>query len=384
MFQPPLPAEYRSLPAEALVERIARVKARLADRLIILGHHYQRDEVIRFADFTGDSLKLARTAAAQRQAEFIVFCGVHFMAESADILAGPGQKVLLPDLSAGCSMADMAAPEQVEACWRTLQGMLRQPERLVPVTYVNSSATIKAFCGRHDGLCCTSGNARAVLESIWRRNPRAVLLFLPDQHLGRNTGYVLGRPLDAMPLWDPYQSDGGLSPERADRAALVLWDGFCSVHQEFTVEQIQRARAADPAVQVIVHPECRFEVVQEANHVGSTEGIIRALEAAPTGSRWAVGTEINLVQRLARRMAQRHVQVASLSNCPCLCETMYRIDLPHLAWLLESLERHCREPARTPLMNRVVVDEPTKQDARRALEKMLELTDAPASPTAHP
>jgi quinolinate synthase len=377
MYQAPLPEPYATLTSESAVGMIQQRKEQLAGRMVILGHHYQRDEIIQFADFTGDSLKLSQIAAQQADAEFIVFCGVHFMAESADILTSDEQKVLLPDMTAGCPMADMAEIDQVQQCWNTLQQKLPHPEKAIPITYVNSSAAIKAFCGAHGGLCCTSGNGREVLETLWQENPESILLFLPDQHLGRNTGYALERTLQAMPLWDPYQEQGGIPLEQLQQASMILWDGYCTVHMEFTPEQIQQVRAEEPDANVIVHPECKFDVVQQSDFVGSTETIIRIIQAAEPGTSWVVGTEINLVNRLAQQMADRNIKVRSLSRTACLCETMYRIDLPHLAWLLNTLWQHCQNPDRVPLANVVSVDEPIRTDARIALDKMLEITASP-------
>ena len=378
MYQAPLPKTYENITSEEAVSLIRRRKEQLSGRMVILGHHYQRDEIIQFADFTGDSLKLSQIAAQQTEAEFIVFCGVHFMAESADILTSEQQNILLPDMTAGCPMADMAEIDQVQLCFNTLQEKLPHPEKLIPVTYVNSSAEIKAFCGAHGGLCCTSGNGREVLETLWHQDPEAMILFLPDQHLGRNTGYALGRKLEDMPLWDPYQQQGGIPDEQYQHAGMVLWDGYCSVHMEFTTEQIQKARAEDPQVKVIVHPECKFDVVQQSDYVGSTEKIIQTIRAAESGTRWMIGTEINLVNRLAQQMADRNIKVFSLSRTACLCETMYRIDLLHLAWRLDTLWQHCQNPQNVPLTNVVSVDESIKADARKALDKMLEITASPA------
>lgn len=374
MYQVALPEQYRNLDQADTVLLISRLKDQLADRMVILGHHYQRDDIIRFADFTGDSLKLSQIAARQKEAAYIVFCGVHFMAESADILSGDDQKVLLPDMTAGCSMADMAEIDQVQDCFENLQGRLDHPDKIVPVTYVNSSAAIKAFCGRHRGLCCTSSNCAAIFEHLIEGDPETVILFLPDEHLGRNTAYALGYDLQSMALWDPYEPEGGITGEQLQNSKFVLWKGFCSVHQEFTPAQIAKARTEDPQVKVIVHPECCFEVAQQADYVGSTEYIIKTIRAAEPHSRWMVGTEINLVKRLEQEMKKHNVQVNSLTDCPCLCETMYRIDLNHLAWLLDSLARHDREPDKYPLVNQVSVDQTTKEYGRLALEKMLEIT----------
>ncbi|MCF7958062.1 MAG: quinolinate synthase NadA [Phycisphaerae bacterium] len=373
MYQIPLPAKYQNLsPAEASAI-IRQCRDQLGSRLVILGHHYQRDEIIEQSDFIGDSLKLSQIAAAQKDAEFIVFCGVHFMAESADILSSGDQKVLLPDMTAGCSMADMADLDQVEQCWATLREHLGDDKTVIPVTYVNSTAAIKAFCGRHDGLCCTSSNCREVLASLWGHSPDAIILFLPDQHLGRNTAYQMGVPLDAMCLWDPYESDGGLVPSVLRRSRVILWDGFCSVHQGFTVEQIARVRAEDPTVRVIVHPECPFDVVQQADASGSTGYIVKAIEDSSPGTHWRVGTEMNLVNRLKDQMAEKGIQVQSLSDCPCLCETMYRIDLNHLAWLLAMLVAYVDSAGTSPLHNQIIVPDGIKQDAVKALNRMLNI-----------
>jgi len=377
MYQPPLPEKFNHLFQAEAVELISFYKQQLAERMVILGHHYQRDDIIQFADFTGDSLKLSQLAAREKDAEFIVFCGVHFMAESADILSAEHQKVFLPDVSAGCSMADMAEIDQVEQCGEILQQQLPHPEKLIPVTYINSSAAVKAFCGRHNGLCCTSSNCLAVFEFLWQRDPKTVVLFLPDEHLGRNTAYRYGITLDDMALWDPYEPSGAVAAEQLAHSRMVLWKGFCSVHQEFTCEQIHKARGEDPDVNVIVHPECCFEVAQLADYVGSTEYIIKTIRAARPGTNWVVGTEINLVNRLAREMKQRNIKVRSLSECPCLCETMYRIDLPHLAWLLDNLYQHCLAPDKNPFVNQIIVDEVTKRYAHQALAKMIQLTAVP-------
>jgi len=328
---------------------------------VILGHHYQRDEVICHADFRGDSLKLAQEAASRPEAEFIVFCGVHFMAESADILSAPHQKVLLPDMNAGCTMADMAGIDQVEDCWDQVTSVIG--EEIVPITYMNSSASLKAFVGRQGGAVCTSSNARAVMDWAFRKKPR--VLFFPDQHLGRNTGYRMGIPVERMPLWDPHEEGGGLREEDLRLCRVLLWKGHCSVHNRFMPEMVDRRREQIPGVKVIVHPECRFEVAQKADAIGSTEGILKAVREAPEGSKWAVGTELNMVNRLAREVAPSK-QVVSLDDCFCVCSTMFRIDPPHLAWVLEGLEEG-------RLLNRIEVPEPTAGDARVALDRMLEI-----------
>jgi quinolinate synthase len=341
--------------------RIAAAKAALGDRLVILGHHYQRDEVIRHADAIGDSLKLAQFAGRRGAADTIVFCGVHFMAESADVLSGPHQRVLLPDLAAGCSMADMAAIDQLEVCWEELGAL--GATGVVPVTYINSTAAIKGFCGEHGGLVCTSSNAARVMAWAWQRGEK--VLMLPDQHLGRNTAFRMGVPLDAMVVWDPDQPYGGVDPQALERARLILWKGHCSVHTRFTVRQIDQFRATHPNGRVIVHPECTFDVVQAADDCGSTDHIIRTVNASPEGSVWAIGTEVHLVNRLAREVAPART-VVTLDAVGCLCSTMFRISPNHLLWVLEGLldgEVH----------NQIVVPEPVKTWAKVALDRMLEL-----------
>jgi quinolinate synthase len=350
---------YLLVPDHSLDERIAAAKARLGDEVVILGHHYQRDEVVKFADFRGDSLKLSQQAAAA-SARFIVFCGVHFMAESADILRQPRQAVVLPDLSAGCSMADMAEIGQVEACWQELEDLGER--KIVPLTYMNSSAAIKGFTGRHSGSVVTSSNAAAVMRWAFTRGER--ILFLPDEHLGRNTAYALGIPLDEMAVWDPSKELGGNRAEGIRRARVLLWKGYCSVHQRFLPEHVAQVRRDYPGIRVIVHPECRFDVVQKADAVGSTEQIIRTVRAGEPGSAWAVGTEIHLVNRLAKECADR--RVISLDPHVCVCTTMFRITPQHLCWVLENL-------AEGRVVNRIAVDEETKQWARAALERMLAL-----------
>jgi quinolinate synthase len=348
-------------PPEELQARITEARRTLGRRLVILGHHYQRDEVIRHADFTGDSFKLAQHAASRPEAEYIVFCGVHFMAESADILSAEHQKVLLPDLNAGCTMADMADIDQVEDCWEQVTAVVG--EDIVPVTYMNSTATLKAFVGRHGGAVCTSSNARAVLDWAFRSRPR--VLFFPDQHLGRNTGYRMGTPLERMPVWDPYEDGGGLSAGALEQARIILWKGHCSVHNRFTPDMVDRRREQIPGVKVIVHPECRFEVAQKADAIGSTEGIIKAVQESPPGTRWAVGTELNLVSRLARDAAPDR-EVVSLDDCFCVCSTMFRIDPPHLLWALEGL-------VGGQVRNQVKVPTRIATDARTALDRMLSI-----------
>jgi quinolinate synthase len=347
-----------------LVERARAAKAALGERVFVLGHHYQRDEVIQFADVTGDSFKLAREAAARPDAEYIVFCGVHFMAESADILTSPEQLVVLPDLAAGCSMADMARLPQVEDCWDALADA-GVAERVVPVTYMNSSADIKAFCGRHGGAVCTSSNAEVALEWAFARHEDAKVLFLPDQHLGRNTAVLqLDMSLDDCVVWDPRQPGGGVSREELERARMILWKGHCSVHGRFSADVVDELRATRPGIQVLVHPECTHDVVTRADLVGSTEFIIKTIEAAPPGSQWAVGTELNLVQRLAREHPEQ--EIVFLDRNVCYCSTMNRIDLPHLVWALESLVDGV-------VVNRVAVDPDTEHWAQVALQRMLDL-----------
>ncbi|MFK4102840.1 quinolinate synthase NadA [Streptomyces sp. NPDC019531] len=347
-----------------LVERARAAKEKLGEKVFVLGHHYQRDEVIQFADVTGDSFKLARDAAARPEAEYIVFCGVHFMAESADILTSDDQKVVLPDLAAGCSMADMATAEQVAECWDALTeaGIA---EQVVPVSYMNSSADIKAFTGKHGGLICTSSNAKRALEWAFEQGDK--VLFLPDQHLGRNTAVRdMGMSLEDCVVYNPHKPNGGLTAEQLRDAKMILWRGHCSVHGRFSLESVEDVRARIPGVNVLVHPECKHEVVAAADYVGSTEYIIKALEAAPAGSKWAIGTELNLVRRLANRFAPEGKEIVFLDKTVCFCSTMNRIDLPHLVWALESL-------AEGKLVNRIEVDRETEAFAKLALERMLAL-----------
>lgn len=345
-----------------LVARATAAKAALGDKVFVLGHHYQRDEVIQFADVTGDSFKLAREAAARPDAEYIVFCGVHFMAESADILTSDTQRVVLPDLAAGCSMADMAALPQVENAWDVLTD-LGVAERTVPVTYMNSSADIKGFVGQDGGVVCTSSNAKRALEWAYQQGEK--VLFLPDQHLGRNTAVLeMGFSLDDCVLYDPHKHGGGLTPEQLRDARMILWRGHCSVHGRFTLESVNDVRERVPGVNVLVHPECRHEVVNAADLVGSTEYIIRTIEAAPAGSAWAVGTELNLVRRLA--LAHPDKQIMFLDRAVCYCSTMNRIDLPHLVWALEEL-------VAGRVVNQITVDADTAYHARVALDQMLAL-----------
>ena len=350
---------YLLVPDNSLDERIASAKARLGNDVVILGHHYQRDEVVKFADFRGDSLKLS-FQAAQADARYVVFCGVHFMAESADILRRSHQSVILPDLNAGCSMADMADIGQVEVCWEELNSL--GDLKLVPVTYMNSTAAIKSFTGEHGGSVCTSSNADAVMQ--WAFTQGEKVLFLPDEHLGRNTGFRMGIPLDQMIVWDPYQEFGGNSPEAIREARMILWKGYCSVHQRFTPQHVERVRRGHPGIRVIVHPECRFEVAQAADQIGSTEGIIKAIATAPAGSAWAVGTEIHLVNRLGKELKDR--KIISLDPSVCVCTTMFRITPVHMLWALENL-------GAGNVVNRISVDDRTRHYARVALDRMLSL-----------
>jgi len=345
-----------------LVERARAAKAALGDRLFILGHHYQRDEVIQFADVTGDSFKLAREAAARPDAEYIVFCGVHFMAESADILTAPEQQVILPDLAAGCSMADMATGQQLVEAWDVLTDV-GVADVTIPITYMNSSAAIKGFTGAHRGAVCTSSNAERALR--WAFEQGEKVLFLPDQHLGRNTAVLeLGLSLDDCVLFDPHKPGGGLTPQQLRDAKVILWRGHCSVHGRFSAANVDDVRARIPGVNVLVHPECQHDVVLAADYVGSTEYIIKTLDAAPAGSAWALGTELNLVRRLADRHPDK--QVVFLEKTVCYCSTMNRIDLPHLVHSLESL-------ARGEVVNRITVEDSVAANARIALDRMLAL-----------
>ena len=355
-------AEYAALPAGEIRERTRAAKRALGARLVVLGHHYQRESVMEFADVRGDSFRLSQLAARQQDAEFIVFCGVHFMAESADILRRPHQKVVLPDLKAGCSMADMADGEDVEEAWERL--VAAHGDTLLPVTYMNSSAELKAFCGARGGVVCTSSNARAVLEWAWKQKPR--VFFFPDQHLGRNTAFAMGVPLDQMAEWEWRAEDLGGANLRCldERTRLVLWRGFCSVHTRFTKREVDEVRAADPDVKVLVHPECPFDVVRSADLVGSTEFIIEQVKKAPAGASWVIGTEINLVHRLALEHPEQRIRSLQKNVCPCA--TMNRIDPAHLLWVLENLL------AGHPV-NVIRVPETVKHYARQALDRMLSL-----------
>ena len=347
-----------------LVERARVAKAALGDRVFVLGHHYQRDEVIQFADVTGDSFKLARDAAARPEAEYVVFCGVHFMAESADILTAPEQKVVLPDLAAGCSMADMARLGQVEDAWDALTDA-GVADSVVPVTYMNSSADIKAFCGRNGGTVCTSSNAEVALEWAFDQLPDAKVFFFPDQHLGRNTAVLqMGMTLDDCVVWDPRQPNGGNTVEQLQAARMILWKGHCSVHGRFRADVVDELRATIPGVSILVHPECTHDVVLKADLVGSTEFIIKTVEAAPAGSSWAIGTELNLVKRLAA--AHPDKRITFLDKTVCYCSTMNRIDLPHLVWALESLVAGNE-------VNVISVDPDTEHHAQGALQRLLDL-----------
>ncbi|MCR4414596.1 MAG: quinolinate synthase NadA [Thermoguttaceae bacterium] len=363
---------YRSLDNETLTARIQAVRTAMGRRLLILGHHYQQDEVIALADLRGDSYRLSELAASDRECRAIVFCGVHFMAETADILANRpeclaergGQRipVILPDLAAGCSMADMAEIEQVEECWAQL-GEVIDTADLMPVTYVNSAASLKAFCGRHGGIVCTSANARAVLD--WALARRRRVLFFPDQHLGRNTALAMGIGLDAMPVWDPHGDElGGNTPEAIRQSRVILWKGHCSVHQMFRPEHVDHFRSLYPDIKILVHPECMREVVAKADAIGSTGKIIRLVEEAPAGTRWAIGTELHLVNRLKHEHPEQEIHF--LSPIVCMCATMFRIDLAHLCWAVENLA------AGTPV-NVIRVDDQTASDALKSLRRMLEV-----------
>jgi quinolinate synthase len=345
-----------------LVSRARIARAALGDRALVLGHHYQRDEVIEFADITGDSFKLAQAAAAQSSAEYIIFCGVHFMAESADILTSASQKVILPDLAAGCSMADMATANQVQECWKQLSS-IGIADKTIPVTYMNSSAAIKSFTGEHGGTICTSSNAKKSME--WAFTQGEKILFLPDQHLGRNTAVLsLGLALEDCVLWNPWKPMGGLTTEQLLAAKVILWRGHCSVHGRFSVESVNEVRKRVPGVKVLVHPECQNEVVSIADVVGSTEAIIRAVENSPAGSKWAIGTELNLVSRLAKNHPDK--EIVFLDKTVCYCSTMNRIDLPHLVWAMESLVAGHE-------VNQIKVDPETARFSKLALEQMLAL-----------
>ena len=355
--------EYALLDDAECEERILAAKRALGKRCVILGHHYQRDEVFRHADFTGDSLRLSRQAA-QSGAEYIVFCGVHFMAEVADILSRPEQIAILPDLAAGCSMADMANASAVERCWKELSQVLDPDECVTPVTYINSAADLKAFCGRHGGIVCTSSNARHILE--WSFARREKVLFFPDQHLGRNTGHRMGIPLEEMLTWDFTKPLGGLSEEQIRKARIILWSGFCSVHQMFRPEHIDRFLERHPDTRVISHPECSFEVCEKSPYIGSTESILKTIREAEPNTRWLVGTELNLVNRLAHEVKDQGKEVHFMSPVVCMCSTMFRTDPQHLLWVLENL-------AVGQVVNRIAVPPGDAEPARLALNRMLEV-----------
>jgi quinolinate synthase len=363
---------YLALPDHSMDDRIAAARAKLGSQVLILGHHYQRDEIVRFADVTGDSYKLSKVAA-QTDAKYIVFCGVHFMAESADLLGHQDengitiQQVILPDLNAGCSMADMAEISQVEAAWESLE-KIGLTEGLVPLTYMNSTAAIKGFCGERGGLVCTSSNARAAFEWAFDQNRGGGkrIFFLPDQHLGRNTGHAMGISLDRMPVWDPWVLQGGQSRLALHAGRVILWKGHCSVHQRFLPSHVDQVCAKYPGIQVIVHPECRWDVCQKADALGSTERLIQIVEEAPAGSTFAIGTEIHLVNRLAKRFAAEGKKIITLDDSGCLCTTMYRISPQHLAWALENL-------VEGRVVNQIQVKRTVKRWAKVALDRMLEI-----------
>ncbi|MBV9710525.1 MAG: quinolinate synthase NadA [Ktedonobacteraceae bacterium] len=358
-----IPSFYAEMSGEELDRRITAAKETLGERLVILGHHYQRDEIIKYADYRGDSFKLAQLAAARPQADYILFCGVHFMAESADILSGAHQKVILPNPAAGCSMADMANIAEVEECWQMLSDQLGDDAGIIPVTYMNSAANLKAFCGRNGGIVCTSSNAPAVINWAFKQGKR--VLFFPDEHLGRNTALKYGIPEQQMAVWnpkDPMTSED--AEEEIERARIILWKGHCSTHMRFSVQQIEKARATHPGIKILVHPECRQEVVAAADLYGSTEYIIEQIERAPAGTQWGVGTEINLVHRLAQEHPDQFIFCLDPIICPC--STMYRIHPAYLAWVLDAL-------LDGEVINQVTVDEETAHWARVALERMLAL-----------
>ena len=362
MLQAILPDHLTRLTDDETDRRITELRSHLGSRLVVLGHHYQRDEVIKFADIRGDSFKLSQWASRQEAAEYILFCGVHFMAESADILSGSSRKVILPDLNAGCSMADMAALDQVETCWEQLARTTS--EKIVPITYMNSAAGIKAFCGRHGGAVCTSSNAPAVMRWALERGDKVV--FLPDQHLGRNTAYQLGFRLEEMVVWDPYLELGGSTPDQLIECRFILWKGHCSIHGRFQPHHVARVREQHPGIRVISHPECKFEVAQLSDSVGSTEHIIKCVTQSPVGTKWAIGTEIHLVNRLKNENPDRFI--IPLDDCGCLCSTMFRIDAPHLLWSMENL-------AAGTVVNQIKVEPEVAEWARVSLNRMLEITN---------
>lgn len=356
--------DYFGISDAELCERISAARKTLGSRLVILGHHYQRDDVIRHADFTGDSFKLAQLGASRPEVEFIAYCGVHFMAESADILKPGDQKVILPDLGAGCSMADMASAEQVEDAWEQLKALgILDEFKVMPITYMNSTAAIKAFCGRSEGVVCTSSNAVPLFEKSLKEADK--LFFFPDQHLGRNTGVKFGIPLNEMVVWDPFQENGGNAEAELRRARLILWKGHCSVHGRFKSWHVDQVREQTPGINVLVHPECVYEVVQKADLNGSTEFIIKTIESAEPGSKWAIGTEVNLVNRLIARFPDRHIQL--LAPDLCMCATMYRIAPQNLAWALESL-------VQGEVVNQITVPDEIAGWARIALDRMLAIS----------
>lgn len=361
-WQQDIPREYLSMDGAELDRRIKAAREHFGERLTVLGHHYQRDEVIVYADYTGDSFKLARQAADHSNAEYVLFCGVHFMAESADILTDPSVKVILPNMSAGCSMADMADPDDVYECWDILTEWLEDSATVIPITYMNSAASLKAFVGEHDGIVCTSSNAPKTFDYAFERGDK--ILFFPDQHLGRNTGYEMGIPLDKMVTWNYRLPNGGLTREEVERAQVILWQGHCSTHQRFTVPQIEQAREEYPGINIIVHPECPWEVVQAADASGSTEKIIKEVSEAPAGTTWGIGTEINLVNRLQQEHPDKTIFCLDPVVCPC--STMYRIHPAYLAWVMDELMEG-------RVVNQVKVDEHTRKWSLVALERMLSL-----------
>ncbi len=360
MYSQPIPEKYYKLTQQEIDERILANKAELGEKLVILGHHYQRDEVIQFADYRGDSFKLSQLAASRSQADYIVFCGVHFMAESADILSASHQKVSLPDINAGCHMADMADLDLVEDCWEQLTDVCG--DNTIPITYMNSAADLKAFCGENEGAVCTSSNSSAIMD--WAFNKKEKLLFFPDEHLGRNTGVAHGINLEDMILWKPNEEMGGNSEEEVEKAKLILWQGNCPIHQLFTPKQINRLRQDVPEIQILVHPECRYEVVQMADLSGSTAYIIKVIEEAPAGSKWGIGTEMHLVNRLADQHPDKWI--TSIDPSMCLCTTMNRVDAPHLLWILENL-------LDDEVINHITVEPDISYWAKVALDRMLQI-----------
>ncbi len=357
-----IPEQYLSLTDSQAIKRIARIKKKIGKELLILGHHYQRDEVIQFADLRGDSYLLSKKASENQEAKYIVFCGVHFMAESADILSAPQQRVILPDMDAGCSMADMADIDLVEEAWSRIEEEVGA-ESYIPVTYINCSAAVKAFCGERNGLVCTSSNAKAVFQWVFKQGKK--IFFMPDEHLGRNMGVILGIPLKQMPLWDPGEENGSLDGKDIEKAKILLWKGYCQVHQRFAVEQIEYFRDKFPDMKIIVHPECSLEVVQKSDFVGSTSYIINMIREAPSGSQWAVGTEIHLVNRLRNEHPDK--LVTSLVPGVCLCSTMNRIDPQHLLWVLDELDNG-------RIVNEIEVPNEIAAQAKVALDRMLAIT----------